>query len=68
MKILTSLIAGSALMLGTAFAQNAPAPAAPVTKQAKVKKHRKHHKKGAAATATTPAASSVAPTNVAPKK
>jgi hypothetical protein len=74
MKILTSLIAGSALMLGTAFAQTTPKPAAPaapaatVTKQAKVKKHRKHHKKGAAVTTATPAASSVAPANVAPKK
>jgi len=72
MKILTSLMAGGALMLGTAFAQDAPkaaTPAAPVTKEAKVKKHRvKHHKKGAAATTTTPAASTAAPANVAPKK
>jgi hypothetical protein len=75
MKILTILMAGGALMLGTAFAQDAPKTAAPaalaasVTKDAKVKKHRvKHNKKAAAATTATPAASTAAPANVAPKK
>lgn len=66
MKTLSVLIAGGALALGVAMAQDAPkpaTPAAPATKsQTKVKKHHKHHKKGAAA---TPAA---APSNVAPKK
>lgn len=60
MKILSALIVGGALTLGTAMAQDAPKPAnpaAPAT-QTKAKKHhnRKHHKKGAAATATAPAA------------
>ena len=48
MKILSALIVGGALTLGTAMAQDAPKPAnpaAPAT-QTKVKKHRKHHKKG----------------------
>ena len=56
MKILSALIVGGALTLGTAMAQDAPKPAnpaAPAT-QTKVKKHRKHHKKGAATT-TAPA-------------
>ena len=50
MKILSALIIGGALTLGTAMAQNAPQPAnpaAPAT-HSKVKKHHKHHKKGAA--------------------
>ena len=66
MKILTSLIAGGALTLGTAMAQDAPKPATPAAQtQTKVKKHRKHHKKGA----TDKTATSVAPAaNAAPKK
>jgi hypothetical protein len=73
MKTLTSLIAGGALTLGTAMAQNAPKPAAPAAPaaqtQTKVKKHRKHHKKGAAATTATPAApANAAPSVAAPKK
>ena len=58
MKILSALIVGGALTLGTAMAQDAPKPAnpaAPAT-QTKVKKHRKHHKKGAAHKTATPAA------------
>jgi len=66
MKTLTSLIAGGALVLGTAMAQDAPKPATPAAKaDTKGKKHRKHQKKGTAdktATSAAPAA------NVAPKK
>lgn len=72
MKILTSLIAGCALMLGMAFAQDAPKPAAPaaapVTKETKAKKHRKHKKTVKPAAATAAPATTVAPANVAPKK
>jgi len=54
MKTLSALIAGGALTLGIAMAQDAPKPAAPVApaakSQTKVKKHR-HHKKDAAVTA-----------------
>jgi hypothetical protein len=63
MKILTSLIVGGALALGTAMAQDAPKPAnpaAPAT-QTKAKKHRRHHKKGATHKTATPAASAHAP-------
>jgi hypothetical protein len=69
MKILTSLIAGGALTLGIAMAQDAPKPAAPAAPAAaaaqtqtkdktKVKKHRKHKKD---AKTTAPAANNVAP-------
>jgi hypothetical protein len=68
MKTLIALIAGGALTLGMAMAQDAPKPAAPAApaakSQTKVKKHR-HHKKGTAAT-TAPA--TVAPSNAASKK
>jgi len=66
MKILTSLIAGGALTLGTAMAQDAPKPAAPAAKtDTKAKRHRILHKKRA----TDKTATSVAPAaNAAPKK
>jgi hypothetical protein len=78
MKILTSLIAGGALTLGTVMAQDAPKPAASTAPAAqnqttpKAKKHRKH-KKGAANKTTKPATpaattSNVTPNNIAPKK
>ena len=56
MKTLSALIAGGALTLGMAMAQDAPKSAAPATPatQTKVKKHRKHHKKAATVT-TAPA-------------
>ena len=73
MKILTSLIAGSALTLGTMMAQDAPKPAASTAPAAKTqaapkaKKHRKHKKSSKKTTEpTTP--SKVAPTNIVPKK
>ena len=73
MKTLSVLIAGGALTLGVAMAQDAPKPAnstAPAT-QTKVKKHRKHHnKKNASVTSATPAAApaAAAPAATAPKK
>ena len=60
MKILSALIVGGALTLGTAMAQTAPKPATPAA-QTHVKKHRKHHKKGATAATATPS-------TAAPKK
>ena len=73
MKILTTLIAGGALTLGTVMAQDAPKPAAPAAPAThnqtppKAKKHRKH-KKGATDKTTQPAATTPAPSNLAPKK
>jgi hypothetical protein len=69
MKILTVLIAGGALMLGTAFAQDAPkttTPAAQTPAKAKVKKHHKHKKTATPAAATH--AAPVTPANAAPTK
>jgi hypothetical protein len=62
MKTLTTMILGSALMLGSAFAAqtNKPATSGDKTAPTTEKKNKKHGKKGVkkAAPATTPAAPS----------